>query len=249
METQGSSINYTNHQTVLTSHLPISSQRSHSAVRRPSYPPPLPLRRHSDSSLHATTLSIFSPTLDDFIVAEDKSETNQRHHIEGQPNIGKLQKKLWKRSSTFEKGKCPSVHQPSFTHSSDASSDDSDTPKNKSKPQRRASSYHPPRRTSVVRPTRRRTAGALPIFDSQIVNTNPKTADADQCTTLPDQNHVNPQIAHVAAASEGDNEESEYNRGKHSKVRHMHLEHYLNICISLYRNHLLSLLHHLCLQL
>ena len=271
MEIQGRSTNYTNHQTPITtvSHVPVSPQRSHSAVRRPNYPPPLPLRRHSDSSSHTTTLSRFSPTLDDFneveeednyedieplrfitprqhTVAEDKSETNQRQHIEGRPNIGKLQKKLWKRNSTIKKRQRPAVHKRSLTHSSDASSDDSDTPKNKPKPQRRMSSFHPPHRTSVVRPTRRRTAGALPIFDSQVDN---KTADADQRSTLPDQNHVNPHIAHIAAASEGDNEESEHNSGKHSKVRHMHLEYYLNICISLYRNHLLSLLHHLCLQL
>ena len=265
METQGSSTNYTYRQTAVTSHVPISPQHSHSAVHRP-------LRRHSDSSSPTNTLSRFSPTLDDFnedekddnyedieplrfitprhyTIAEDKSESNQRQHIyiEGRPNIGKLQKKLWKRNSTLKKVKHPSVHKPLFTHSlshtsikkphkpsthsSDASSDDSDTPRHKPKPQRRALSYHPPHRTSVVRPTRRTTAGALPIFDSQVDNTNLRTVDADQCSTLSDQN--NPHIAHIAAASEGDNEESEQNSGKHSKVRHMHLEYYLNVCLSL----------------
>ena len=245
METQGSSTNcngISNHQTSFTTHVPILPQRSHSAVRRPNHPPPLPVRRHSDSSSRTTTLSRFSPTLDDFneddeednyedieplnyitprqhTVAEDEHETNQRQHIEGRPNIGKLQKKLWKRNSTLKKGKRPAVHKRSLTHSSDASSDDSDTPKSKPKLQRRVSSYHPPHRASVVRPTRRKTAGALPL---QLENANLRTADADQCST-PDQNNINPHIAQIAAASEGDNEESEHNNGKHSRVRHIHL--------------------------
>ena len=64
------------------------------------------------------------------------------------------------------------------------------------------SSYHPPHRTSVVRPTHRVTAGAVLIFNSQVDNTNPKTTDADQCSTLPDQGSVNPHIVHIAPASE-----------------------------------------------
>ena len=246
METQESSTNCTNHHRSL-----VLLQRSHSAVHRPNHPPPLPLQRHSDLSLQTTTMS---PTLDDFnedeendnyedietlryitprqhTVAKDKSETNQRQPIEGQPDIGKLQKKLWNRNSTFKKRKRPPVHKRSLTHSSDASSDDSDAPKNKPKPQRRMSSYHPPHRTSVVTPIRRRTVGAFPIFD--LHNTKPKTTDANQCSTLPDQSNVNPDIAHTAATSEGDNEESEHNSGKHSKVRYMHLDYCLNVYLSL----------------
>ena len=248
-----------NSQTSIANQVPILPQRSHTVVHRQIYPPPLPLRRHSDLASATTILSRFSPTLDDFnedgkediyedaehckaglldyitpkqckrIENDSKSEATQGH-IEGQPNIGKLQKKLWKRNNTPGKRMRLSIHKQSLTHSSDSSSDDSSTLKIKPKPQRRVSSYHPPHRTSVVRPTRRVTAGAVLIFDSQVDYTSPKTTDADQCSTLPDQDNVNP---HVAAASEGDNEESEHNSGKHSKVRHMHLEYCLNVYLFL----------------
>ena len=247
VKTQESSTNcnkISDHQASLTNRLPILLQRSHSVAHRPMYAATLSVRRHSDSSLHTTTLSRFSPTLDNFNeddkeenyvdseplnyitsnqyrVAKDKSMTNQRQHIEVQPNIGKLQKKLWKRNNTVIKGQRLSVCKRSLTHSSDASSDDSDTAKSKFKPQRRVSSYHPPRRTLVVKPARRKTTDALPSRDLLVENANLRTANAEQSSSLPDQNSVNPHNEHIAAASEGDNEESEHNSGKYSRVRHI----------------------------
>ena len=206
---------------------PSLPQRSHSSVHRPGYPPPLPQRRHSESvsshESHITASSRFSPTLDDFIEDEEEDDDEEAHYsivgaleyiapkqlIEGRPNIGKLQKKLWKRNSTLKKGRRPSVHKRSLTHSSDdASSDDSDAPKSKPKPQRRISSYHPTHRVSVTRPIRRKTAGSVPNLDSLVEDAMPKTTDVDQSSTLPKQ-----------AASEGDNEASEHNSGKSSGVR------------------------------
>ena len=257
MEIQGSSTKCykpSDNQTSITDHIPTLPRRSRTVVHRPIYPPPLPLRRYSDlasSSMDTTTLSRFSPSLDDFneddkedtyedaehciigvldqitpkqhkhIETDPKSEATQRH-IEGQPNIGKLQKKLWKRNNILRKGKHLSVHKQSLTHSSDASSDDSDTPKNKLKPQRRVSSYHPLRRTSVVNPTRRKTTDALPSLDLQVEKANLRTANAEQPSSLPDQKSVNLHNACIAAASEGDNEESEHNSGKYSIVRHIY---------------------------
>lgn len=202
---------------------PSLPQRSHSSVQRPSYPPPLPQRKHSEAvSSHITALSRFSPTLDDFI--EDEEEDYEEAHysivgaldyiapkqlVEGRPNIGKLQKKLCKRNSTLRKGRRPSVHKRSLTHSSDdASSDDSDAPKNKPKPQRRVSSYHPMHRISVTKPIRRKTFGAIPNLDSLVEDAMPKTTDVDQSSSLLKQ-----------AASEGDNEASEHNSSKSSGVR------------------------------
>ena len=214
-------------------------QRSHSSVQRPGYPPPLPQRRHSEAvSSHINASSRFSPTLDDFVEDDEEEDNEEAHYsivgaldyiapkqltkrVEGLPNIGKLQKKLWKRNSTLKKGRRPSVHKRSLTHSSDASSDDSDAPKSKLKPQRRVSSYHPPHRISVTKLTRRKTAGSIPNLDSLVEDAMPKTADVDQSSTLTKQDIVN---AHIAPASEGDNEASEYNSGKNSGVRHIQLE-------------------------
>ena len=211
-------------------------QRSHSSVQTPGYPPPLPQRRHSDSvSSHINAPSRFSPTLDGCIEDDEEEDYEDAYYstigaleyiapkqlkLEGRPNIGKLQKKLWKRNSTLKKGRRPSVHKRSLTHSSDASSDDSDAPKSKPKPQRRVSSYHPPHRHSVTRLTRRKTAGSIPNLDSLVEDGIPKTPDVDhdQSSTLDIVN------AHIAAAIEGDNEASEHHSGKSSGVRHMHLE-------------------------
>ena len=199
-------------------------RRSHSSVHRPGYPPPLPERRHSESaSSQINTLSRFSPTLDDFIEDEEEEDYEEERYstvgaleyiapkqlVEGRPDISKLQKKLCKRNSTLKKGRRPSVHKRSLTHSSDdASSDDSDAPKSKPKPQRRVSSYHPMHRTSVTKPIRRKTAGSFPNLESLVEDAMPKTADVDQSSTLPKQ-----------PASEGDNEASEHNSSKNSGVR------------------------------
>ena len=244
MERQGSGGRLSNHQA--SDHPPVLPQRSHSSTHSPNYPPPLPQRRHSDSvSSNINTLTRFSPTLDDFNEDEEeddddaqysiigaldyiaprqhaegshKNETKCRN-VEGRPNISKLQKKLWKRNSTFKKGKRPSVHKRSLVHSSDASSDDSDTTKNKPKPQRRISSYHPTyRRVSVVKPVRRRTAGAFPNLDLQLEDAELNTANVGQSSTLHNQIKVKPNIA---LASDGDNEESELNSGNNSRVRHI----------------------------
>ena len=226
-----------------SNHPPNLPHRSHSAQRGPIYPPPLPRRIHSESvGASINTLpTIFSPTLDDFNEDEEENDGEARYatvsaleyiapkkhtetghevqtnhkNVKGRPNIGKLQKKLWKRNSTLRKGKRPSVHKRSLTHSSDASSDDSDIVKRKPRPQRRVSSYHPPRRISLTKltPTRRKTADSFPDVDSPVENT---TADVDQSNALPDQENGD---VHVMPASDGDNEESECNGGRHSGVR------------------------------
>ena len=193
--------------------------RSRSSVRRPSYAPPLPQRRHSDSvSSGIGASSRFSPQLDRFI-EDDEEEIDEEEHysiidaldyitpkrftgcIEGRPDINKLQKKLCKRNNTLKKGRRPSVHRQSLTHSSDASSDDSDTGP---KPQRRVSSYHPPRKTSVIKakPAHRRiTTSSFPLGEDTV----PKTAES---SVVPEQDVVNSH--NVQANNDGDNEASEY---------------------------------------
>ena len=197
----------------------------------------------ASSSACTTILSRFSPILDDFNeddkddIYEDAEHCKSKLldcitpkqckqlendskieaiqvHIRGQPNSGKLQKKLWKRANTPRKRKRPSVHKRSLTHSSDASSDDSDTPKYKLKPHRRVSSYHPECKTSVVRQTRRKTADAFLYIDSQVEKANLRSANAGQSSISPD---------HITPPSEGDNEESEHSSDKHSGVRHSYI--------------------------
>ena len=196
-------------------------KRSHSSVRRPSYAPPLPRRRHSDSvSSGIDASSRFSPALDNFIEDDEEDIDDEEHYsiiealdyitpkqlkgrIEGCPDIGKLQKKLCKRNTTLKKGRRPSVHRRSLTHSSDASSDDSDSAKSRPKPQRRVSSYHPSHRISVTKakPVRRRTtASSFPLVEGIV----PKTAKSG---TIPEQDIVDP---HNVLADDGDNEASEY---------------------------------------
>ena len=217
--------------------------------RRPGYPPPLPKRRHSDSvDSSAIRSSKFSPTLDDFTEDEEDIDEEDSHYsvigaldyivpkqhreadhktegsrndVESQPNIGKLQKELQKRNSTLKKRKRPSLHKRSFTHSSDASSDDSDAGKRKFKLERRVSSYHPQhKKTSVTRSTavRRKTAGSLPISSSPMEIT----------VQLPDQEKSRPPIQ---PTSDGDSEATEHLISKQHEVRHVQLEYLLVFCL------------------
>ena len=229
IEKQESDNNFTkvSDQTSTTHYLLNLPCRSHSA-RKPVYPPPLPERRHDSVNLSAISSSKFSPTLDNFpeeeqeedryysIIgalnyilpkqhreADHKTEGN-RNDVESQPNIGKLQKELQKRNNTLKRKKRHSIHkQKSLTHSSDASSDDSDAKKRKFKLERRASSYHPQhKRTSVTKSTtvRRKTAGSMPISSSSVS----------------DQEKPKPPIQ---PTSDGDSEVSEHLIGKQHEVK------------------------------
>lgn len=243
VERKGSSAGYQVHHALHTGHSPILPNRSLSAEHGPIYPPPLPRRRISESvdSGAKTLMPRFSPILDDFDEDDEDFDEDAKYSIigaldyisprrhaetdhdvkikckgvEGRPNISKLQKKLCNRNSTLRKGRRPSLHKRSLNHSSDASSDDSDSKKNKSRPQRRTSSYHPPRRISKSAMTRRKTDGSFPIVDSpEEKDLTLKTVDDN---ALPDQEKVN---LSISPAGDGDNEESEWNGSKHSEVRH-----------------------------
>lgn len=240
MERQKSGVDCSDHQTSTT------PPRSQSTMHSPVYAPPLPQRKYSRGLTSSTTntLSRIMPTLGKFEEDEEddryaiiealnyivprrhgetdyKSTTNCKD-VEDRPNIAKLQKKLCKRNSTLKKRKHPSVHKRSLTHSSDASSDDSEP-----KPHRRVSSYHPPRRISLTKSkiVHRNTTYSFPNVTSLVEKTMPEATDV---SILSDQDNDN---IPIAPTSDGDDEVSEYfASSKHSVVRHIHLRHYLD-CI------------------
>ena len=236
MEKEGSGREFPDQKSATLPHLP---QRSHSSVQSSVYAPPLPKRTYSGWTTPATTtLSRILPTLGEFEEDEederyaivealsciipkqhgqsDHEVTASCKNVEGLPNIGKLQKKLWKRNSTLKKGKHPSVQKRSLTHSSDASSDDSDTGRNKS---RRVSSYHPPRRMSLTKSkmVRRKTTTSYPSVASLVENTIPESIDVDQSSVLSDRNIP------ISPTSDGDNEASEYFASNKCSVVRKHL--------------------------